>query len=145
MKHLTLIRHAKSSWKNPLLNDFDRPLNKRGKHDAPLMGHSIKNTLSTPDLILSSPARRTCKTIAMIAKIIDYPEKNILYKEDMYHAGTDELAAIIRKIDNLYSYVFICGHNPGITGLANYLCDDIIDNIPTCGLVQIRFGLEKWE
>ena len=83
MKTIILVRHAKSSWKNPRLDDFERPLNKRGRRDAPLMGEKLKERQILPDLILASPAKRARKTADLIAKAIGYPRKNIQFVDKM--------------------------------------------------------------
>ena len=87
MKRLYLVRHAKSSWKDPDLDDFDRPLNKRGKRDAPLMGQKLRQADVRPDLIVSSPAKRAAKTAKIMAGQIEYPVKKIIWDESLYAAG----------------------------------------------------------
>ena len=84
MKTLYLARHAKSSWKYPDLDDFERPLNKRGRRNAPFMGKILKNLKVTPDLITSSPANRAAMTARIMADIIKYPLEKIRYSENIY-------------------------------------------------------------
>jgi phosphohistidine phosphatase len=144
MKKLILIRHAKSSWNFPHLKDFDRPLNSRGKKDAPLMGRRLKKKKEHPDLIISSPAKRAIKTAKIIAKQLDYPKKKIVVKENIYEASTDDLLEVIRNIDDKFTNVYLFGHNPGFNNLSYYLTKKDVDNIPTCGIFAIEFEIESW-
>lgn len=143
MKTLYLARHAKSYWKDQSIPDFDRPLNKRGKRDAPFMGTVLYDKKIKLDLIISSPAKRTKKTAIEIAAKIGYPENKILYNEDMYEASSNILIKVIKKIDEKYDSLMIFGHNPGLTMLNNHISNHYIDNIPTCGIVALQFD-KKW-
>jgi phosphohistidine phosphatase len=143
MKTLYLTRHAKSSWTNPRLTDFDRPLNNRGKRDAPLMGKVLKDKKIKTDFIISSPAKRTKKTAIAIAEKIGYPEKKILFNEELYEASSNTLIKVIKKIDEKYDSVMIFAHNPGLTLLNNHISNNYIDNIPTCGIVALQLD-NKW-
>jgi phosphohistidine phosphatase len=143
MKTLYLARHAKSYWKDQSIPDFDRPLNSRGKRDAPFMGEVLNDKKIKPDLIISSPAKRTKKTAIEIAEKIRYPEKKILYNEDLYEASSNTILKLIRKIDENYGSVMIFAHNPGLTMLNNHISDHYIDNIPTCGVVALQLD-KKW-
>jgi phosphohistidine phosphatase len=144
MKTLYLTRHAKSSWKNPELSDIERPLNKRGKRDAPFMGNILKEQGVKPDILISSPAVRARKTAVAIAKNIDYPKSKILIDENIYESSSSDLIKIIQGIDDKYNSVMMFGHNPAFTMLNNYLTDSYIDNIPTCGVVGIHFN-SSWK
>lgn len=143
-KQLYLIRHAKSSWKNPNLPDFERPLNKRGERDAPLMGERLYKQKIKPDLILSSPAKRAVRTAQIIADKISYPLDNIVKDERIYEAGTTRLFEIIKEIDHQIQLLFLVGHNPGLTLLAKALTHFSYENIPTCGVVGISFETNGW-
>lgn len=145
MKTLYLIRHAKSSWKDRSLDDFDRPLNKRGNRDAPLMGELLQERSPVPELILSSPALRAITTAHIIADAIGYPRGKILTDEAIYLASVDTLLEIIRNIHDRYSSVFMFGHNPGFTDLGNELTNSQIDNLPTAGLFHVEFDLSSWQ
>lgn len=144
MKLLYLVRHAKSSWDNPGLRDFDRPLNKRGKRDAPNMGHRLALMKVAPEVLLSSPASRAYTTATIIASAINYSQKDIKTEETIYHADKAELLEVIKKQNNNINSIMLFGHNPGFTNLANYLAGADIDNIPTCGIVAIRFDVSDW-
>lgn len=144
MKTLFLIRHAKSSWSSPELSDIDRPLNERGKNDAPLIGNVLKNNSVSPDIIFSSPAVRVLTTAKIIAKIVAYPTKKIIIKPEIYEASVSDLLRIINSIDNNYNNVMIFGHNPGLSYLSNYFCNNFRNNLPTCSVVQLQFEINNW-
>jgi len=142
MKKLYIIRHAKSSWDDESLNDFDRPLNKRGKANAPMMGGRLKKNGVMPDIIISSPAKRAKSTAEIIAKEIGY-EKKVHFDENIYESSVDELSKILKSIDDKNNIVFLVGHNPEL----NMLVDNYVkfyENIPTCGVVEIGFECDKW-
>lgn len=145
MKTLYLVRHAKSSWRFPELRDFDRPLNKRGKKNAPEMGKRLKAKQILPDLLLASPANRAITTARKIAEKIGYPEAGIRENDKIYHGSEAELMDVIKATDNSIGELMLFGHNPGFTDLANLLGDQWIDNIPTCGVLAIAFEVDNWK
>ena len=112
MKRLTLLRHAKSSWKYPNLDDLDRPLNRRGRRDAPMMGKRLAKDKTLPDLMISSPAKRAWKTAKIIAREVGCEKAKIEKNIALYEAGVSELIQVIQKIDGKYDDVMIFGHNP---------------------------------
>ena len=144
MKTLYLIRHAKSFWGDQSIPDVDRPLNNRGKRDAPFMGKVLSDKKIKPDLIIASPAKRTKKTAIAIADKISYPDKNIVYNEELYEASFITILKLIQKIDAKYNSIMIFGHNPGLTLLNNHISNHYIDNIPTCGIVALGLDIE-WQ
>jgi phosphohistidine phosphatase len=144
MKTLTLIRHGKSSWKDPDIADFDRPLNSRGKEDAPEMGRRLAARGEKPDLIVTSPAKRAVSTIKKIVQEIGFCESRVLRDSRLYEAGTRELLCIIREMEDFHGYVLLCGHNPGLTDFCNLVSDISLDNLPTCGVVSIEFPVDSW-
>jgi len=145
MKHLILIRHAKSSWDNPGSSDFDRVLNKRGERDAPVMGERLAALDLDPDVIFSSPAVRAITTAKVVAEKIGYPEEKILTSSDIYDAETQDLFAVLSRFKDEWNRVIVFGHNPGFTDLANVLGNGSISNVPTCGVVTLELGIESWE
>jgi phosphohistidine phosphatase len=145
MKTLFLIRHAKSSWAEPEMKDFDRPLNDRGNENAPFMGKLLKKEKIFPDLIISSPAKRAITTARKIADEIDYPKNKIVEEPKIYEANVKTLLQIINSLDDENETVFLFGHNPGFTDLLGYLTEANISNIPTCGIAQIEFDSESWK
>jgi len=145
MKTLYLIRHAKSSWGDLSLSDFDRPLNERGKRNAPFMGKIIRSKGIKPDLIVSSPAKRAYSTAKKIAKEIGYKTENIKTESSIYEADVRTLLKVVNELSANAKTVMLFGHNPGFTDFTNYLSGANISNIPTCGMVCIRFSTSKWE
>ena len=142
MKKLYLIRHAKSSWKDLELEDFDRPLNKRGRLNAPFMGETLKSKNVKPELILSSPALRAKTTALIIAKEVGY-FKNIVYKEEIYEASVGALHEIVTQVGDEIHALFLFGHNPSLNELAQKYVG-FEDNIPTCGVLEIEFDCDSW-
>ena len=136
MKKLILLRHAKSSWKDASLDDFDRPLNRRGKKDAPKMAHKLAMRKIKIDLIISSPAKRTNETAKIFANILGY-ESEIIFNDKLYEASYKEILNVINLIDDKYQNVLLVCHNPGITNLVNYISDYFIENISTSGIVGL--------
>jgi phosphohistidine phosphatase len=145
MKRLTLVRHAKSSWSHPEIDDVARPLNKRGEKDAPLMGRRLAQRQMTPDCIISSPAKRAISTATILAKEIAFPIKEIVTYKDIYAANVAELIQVLQQIDDACNSVMLCGHNPGLTELSQCLTNYQIDKIPTCGIFCIDFAIDSWK
>ena len=143
MKIIYLVRHAKSSWADPGLMDIERPLNNRGKQDAPFMAKKLKEIELDIDLLVTSPARRARKT-AKIFSIEFFKETRPQIDENLYHASAEDIMTVIKELDNSLSKVAIFGHNPGFTYLANYFSEDYIANVPTCGIVGIQFHEDSW-
>jgi phosphohistidine phosphatase len=143
MKTLILVRHAKSSRDDPTLADKDRPLNDRGKRDAPKMGKRLAKRRVKPDLILSSPAGRALKTAEIIAKKIDYKRKNILVDDRLYAVEAGELLDVIRKLGDQVERVMLIGHNPELTELAHRLSSKIT-HMPTCAVAEFTLDAKTW-
>jgi phosphohistidine phosphatase len=148
MKTLYIIRHAKSSWDDDDLSDFERPLNERGKKDAPRMGKRLKEKSIHPDLMLSSPAKRAFSTARRIAKILDYKKDDIKTDRRLYHADDQMILSVIREIKDNRNTIFLFGHNPGLTDFVNSLMDQQSDldiaNIPTAGVVAFQLDSDSW-
>ncbi|MCF8259718.1 MAG: histidine phosphatase family protein [Melioribacteraceae bacterium] len=144
-KTLFICRHAKSSWKDLNLSDKERPLNKRGKRDAPFMGKLLSEKGERADLIISSNAVRAVLTAKAYAKELGYPSENIRIVPNIYEAGSRELFGVIKQIDDQYNNVFMFGHNPGFTLLYNFITDERLDNIPTSGVVKVSFDVSSWK
>jgi len=142
MKTLLILRHAKSSWKVPDLSDHDRPLNRRGKRDAPRMGRALKERGLVPDLVISSTATRAKDTASAVAKHSGYKGKRIRF-ESLYAAEPGAYLAVLRELTDNYQRVLIVGHNPGVEELIELLTGEI-HIVPTCTLAQIEFDIEKW-
>ncbi len=145
MKLLTVIRHAKSSWKQPGMEDFARPLNGRGKRDAVAMGQRLAAAGFQPDVIVSSPAKRARSTAVRIGKEIGIPKAAIVYEEDIYHATSDRLLLIVRKLDDSLDQVALVGHNPGFSELSGLLSREYIGDMPTCSVVRLQLAVSSWQ
>lgn len=142
MKKLFIIRHAKSSWKDSALDDFSRPLSKRGKSDAPMMGNRLKKRKISPDIIISSPAKRAKTTAEIIAKELKY-SKDILFDDEVYESTLTKLHEIVTKVDDNNTTLFLVGHNPSLNMLAEHYVD-FSENIVTCGVLEIEFDCNRW-
>lgn len=144
MKTLTIFRHAKSSWSHPELSDHDRPLNNRGKRDAPVMGERLSEAGIRPSLILSSSAVRAWTTARIIAKSISYPAEFLQKEPRLYHAGVNRIYDVIAAQDEGFKSIMIVGHNPGLTDFANELVPGLTTNIPTAGFVAVLVDSDDW-
>jgi len=140
MKTLFLVRHAKSSRDEPSLPDKDRPLNDRGKRDAPKMGERLAKRDVVPNLILSSPAKRALNTAQIIAKKLDYKLADIVVDERLYATAADDLLHVIRKLGAKPKSVMLFGHNPELTELAHRLSNKIT-HLPTCAVAEFTFDV----
>ncbi len=144
MKTLILLRHAKSSWKDPGIKDRDRPLNKRGKRDAPFMGRRLASRALPVDLILTSPAKRARQTAGYVARELGYPEEEILLVERLYAADGDDLLAVLNDVEDQVQCLMLVGHNPEFTLLASQLAGLEIATIPTSGMIGLTFPVDSW-
>ena len=146
MKTLLLIRHAKSSWDDVSLSDFERPLNDRGKTDAPKMATRLRKRNIKIDAFISSPAKRARKTAEYFIKEFGEKADDIILVSALYDAGTNNFADTIKDIADKYKSAAIFSHNPGITDFANQLIDKAnIDNMPTCSIFAVKADVEKWK
>ncbi len=144
MKILTIVRHAKSSWKDSSLPDDKRPLNRRGERDAPEMGRRIQEHGIRPSLIVSSPANRAWTTAKVVAEAINYP-REFLQKEDrLYLASLDDILDVVVAQDNGFNNLMVVGHNPGLTDFANFLVPGLTNNLPTAGVVSVEIDQDNW-
>lgn len=142
MKTLLILRHAKSSWDNARLIDHDRPLNNRGKADAPRMGRLLRDEGLTPDLIISSSAKRALATAEAAALAADY-EDELKVTRDFYHASPEDYLAVLRQLDDAYERVLIVGHNPGMEELVELLTGSW-ERLPTAALAQVQLPIAHW-
>lgn len=149
MKKLIVIRHAKSSWDDPSLDDFDRPLNKRGEKDAPRIGKLLREMKIVPDYLITSPAVRTMETCKQIAKKLDFPSNKIIRNQRLYHAEKEVILQVVKEIidrkNDDEEIAMLFGHNPGLTEFVNAISNEAIANIPTCGVVIISFPNTHWQ
>ena len=142
MKTLILIRHAKSSWDDPYLDDFERPLNQRGKRDLPKMAARFRSKYADVNHFIASPANRALTT----AKAFAEGKANILViDKSLYHASYRNMISIISQVADKHEKIALVGHNPGLTDLCNHLLrDEYIDNIPTTGIVVLSLPITNW-
>lgn len=145
MKHLLLIRHAKSSWDENTPRDFDRPLNERGLKEAPAMALRLLSKNISIDAFISSPANRALTTAKLFAKAYGVKEKNIIQIPELYNATGEIFFQIIQSLNNDFKTVALFSHNPGITYFINQLTATQIDHMPTCGIFAINIKTDKWE
>jgi phosphohistidine phosphatase len=141
MKNLLLVRHAKSSWDFPHLNDYDRPLNERGKRDAPKMAHWLSLQDMKADLIVSSGAERAKNTAIAFQAVLD---TSLKIDDQLYHAGRSKLLNIIKQTNDGINCLLLLSHNPGLNDLADYLLSGFLSNIPTTAIVSLNLDIEKW-
>ncbi len=145
MKHILLIRHAKSSWDDSSLSDFERPLNERGKTDAPVMAKKLGNKKIKIDALVSSPAKRAKQTAKHFTKEFGLKKKNIVFEPKLYEAGEENFYEVVENFKNKWDSVAIVSHNPGITSFADSLTDTDIDDMPTCSIFAVKVDTDKWK
>jgi phosphohistidine phosphatase len=142
MKTLFILRHAKSSWGNPELSDFDRQLNAQGLKTVPRMGETIFDNEFQPTLVLSSPAKRAKQTAVLIKETAQIKGK-IEYDERIYEASPHRLLQIIAETDEKIESLMLVGHNPGLEGLIKILTGEV-QAMPTAALAVIDLETENW-
>jgi phosphohistidine phosphatase len=143
MKQLFLLRHAKSSWDDLNLDDFDRPLNDRGKKAAPLMGKVIRERKLKPDLILCSPSKRTKQTIKLVSEAAEFKTK-VAFEERIYEASSAQLLEVLKEQGGKSDAILLVGHNPGMADLLTTLTG-ALEPFPTAALAAIDLDIEKWK
>lgn len=142
MKTLLLMRHAKSSWDNSRLTDYERPLNERGRRDAPRMGRLLRHEGLPPDLIITSSAKRAATTAELVALELSL-DSDIRYTEMLYLADPDTYIRLARQLGDDIETLLMVGHNPGIQELVEQLTDQE-EEMSTAALVYIRAPIRKW-
>ena len=142
MKSILVLRHAKSSRKDPDLTDHDRPLNKRGKRDAPSMGRLLKKENLVPDIIISSTAMRARATAEAVAKASGY-KGDITFNRSLYAAGPQAYIDAMHDLPDEYVRVLMVGHNPGLEELVEMLTGEI-HVLPTCSMAHVELRVGKW-
>jgi phosphohistidine phosphatase len=144
MKTLILVRHAKSSWDDAGMDDFDRPLNERGKKDAPEMAKRLLDKKVKIDLFISSPAKRALKTAKLFAEEFKEDKESIQLVESLYHASVTAFLETVSSLKDAGNSAIIFSHNPGITEFANTLTNVRIDDMPTCSIFAVQADADKW-
>lgn len=144
MKTLYLVRHGKSSWEHDL-PDHKRPLKKRAINDAALVINALQKHLNHEVKLYSSKAVRALETAKMFKQQLQVKDSDFTVLENLYTFNEQDLMQVILGLDDREDHIMIFGHNPAFTGVANYLGDDFIDNVPTTGLVCISFQQDTWK
>ena len=142
MKRLIIIRHSKSSWKDLSLTDFNRPLNRRGKSDGPLMANYLMSKIDKIDYLHSSSSVRTFETSKYFIKKIQFGK--VEYDDSLFHSSATSILNMISNYLEDYQSVMIIAHNPGLTNLINNITNISLDNLPTTGLAEIEFNINSW-
>ena len=145
MKYILLVRHAKSSWDAADSSDFDRPLNERGKRDAPAMAQRLLNRHIKIDAFVSSPAKRARKTAELFAETLGADKKNLLLIDNLYHPLPAAFFATIAGMDDAVQCLAIFSHNPGITDFVNMLSTVRTDNMPTSAVYAVKADIQSWK
>ena len=144
MKTLIIVRHAKSSWDFSGIEDIDRPLNDRGKAEAPQMAKRLKEKGIKVDLFVSSPAKRAKKTAKYFAGEYGLDKKDIVLVDKLYEATVPTFYDVVESLDNKYDTVAVFSHNPGITEFVNTLTHTRIDDMPTCAVFAVNIDTDNW-
>jgi phosphohistidine phosphatase len=144
-RQLVLIRHTKSSWKNPLLPDFERPIKKDRAEDAQTMAKLLKDMGLKPDLVICSPALRTRQTAAYFCEKLKYPSSKVAYDQRLYESSAEEILEVVRETDAAIKQLIIVGHNPSSTHFVNLFLENKIEEIPTTGVVWLEFDSSNWD
>ncbi len=145
-KTLLVIRHAKSSWDIGTLNDFERPLNDRGKKDAPAMAQKLIAKNISIDAFVASPAKRAKKTAEFFIEASKRNKEEIIFITKLYHAPADVFFEVGESLEDTFNTVAIFSHNPGITEFVNMLTDEAkLDNMPTCGIFAVTIHSSSWK
>lgn len=144
MRILTLVRHAKSSWDYPELSDFERPLNERGRRDAPMMAQRAKDNPPLPERLVASPALRAITTARAFAEVLGTDTDEIVVQPKIYDASLAALMRVVRGLDDGDRHVMLFGHNPGFSQLAHELARCTFDELPTCAVARIELDIKLW-
>lgn len=144
MKTLTLVRHAKSSWEAPGLADIDRPLNQRGRRDAPASAYRFATAFPPPDRILASPALRTRETARAFARAFDMAQSTIIEDARIHEASRVDLFSVLRELPDRVVDVMLVGHSPAIAELGHALCGTPEGKFPTCAILRMHLPVQSW-
>ena len=142
-KSITIIRHAKSSWKSAA-GDHQRPLNERGCVDAGLIGGFLAQNSLSFDGVYCSDAKRAQQTLQILNASLNIDKQKLYYNDQLYLAELSQLLAIINELPSSKQNIVLLGHNPGLTMLCNYIANDNLDNLPTCGVCSLALHVDDW-
>jgi phosphohistidine phosphatase len=144
LKTLLIIRHAKAET-SFTVNDFERPLNERGKGDATIMAKRLLEKNISIDAFVASPAKRAKKTAELFCKEFNGKEDDIIFVSALYHAPPEIFYEVIKHLDDLFNTIAIFAHNPGISYFVNELTNTRIDNMPTCAVFAVQASIDSWK
>lgn len=144
MKTLYIVRHAKSSWKNPDLSDVERPLLEKGKKRTRRVVEYLINNEISPDLIISSHAERATETAAIIAHALNYDKDRILIDRSLYYGNSETLRRLFFDLPSDANSLMIVGHNPTMTNFANIFIDKKLEWLPTSAVMALKFNAGNW-
>ena len=145
MRRLTLVRHAKSDWKNSDLKDFDRPLNRRGQKEAPQMAEQLAAQQVRVDLMLTSPAVRALETARVFAQALNYPARRLKSEERLYLAKPNDILEVVRAVGARVRHLMLFGHNPGLSEFAQALGNNPeLGELPTCAVYSVELDIRSW-
>jgi phosphohistidine phosphatase len=144
MKQLTLIRHAKSSWDHPHLSDFERPLNRRGQRDLPLMAERVRAMGLVPQRLLYSGSLRTSITARELARSLELSDTACFAIPEMYEACHETLLNLLQGQPDSLTSIMLVGHNPGLADLGHYLSGERFDHFPTAAVAHLMLNVLSW-
>ncbi len=145
MKTLYIVRHAKSSWTYEGISDADRPLKKRGINDAHLMAKILKGKIDRPDVFVSSSANRALHTAIIFCNAFKFPMANLKISSSLYSFSDGYLVKTIKALDDGFDSAIIFSHNHGINDFVKSFGNKFIKNVPTTGIVGIKFDTKHWK
>jgi phosphohistidine phosphatase len=145
VKDVCFVRHAKSSWDQQGMRDFDRPLDTRGLHDAPMMARKMRELHLVPDYIVTSGANRARTTAEFFRKEFDLSPDRFVVNNDIYEASAETIYEVLRDVPDSARFVYMFGHNPTFTWVANSIAGVHIDDVPTCGVVHAQLMIDSWK
>ena len=145
VRDVCFVRHAKSSWDHPGMSDHDRPLEQRGLHDAPRMARKMHELGLIADFIITSGANRARSTAEYFKKEFNLPGSKFVITEELYEADPETIFKVLRDAPDAAKFVYLFGHNPSFTYVANRLAGVHIDNVPTCGIVHAQAMINSWK
>ncbi|PHR69046.1 MAG: histidine phosphatase family protein [Lutibacter sp.] len=145
MKTIYIVRHAKSSWEYDGIDDSDRPLKKRGIKDAHIMANAMKKQIKRPDVFMSSSANRALHTGVIFCNTFNYPLSNLKVSKSLYSFSDGYLIKTVKALDDAYNSAIIFSHDHGISTFVNKYGNQLIDHVPTCGIIGIKLNIKHWK
>ncbi len=145
VKDVCLVRHAKSNWDHPGMDDYDRPLDVRGLRDAPMMAKKMHELQLVPDLIITSGAKRARSTADFFRKEFDLGPECFIVNDKLYEATAEDVYGVISSAPETARFIYLFGHNPALTWVANSISGVHIDNVPTAGVIHFQTMVSNWK